>query len=360
MSDITLQSQQLAQNSEHFYDAQRYQSMRDAGSSIMQTGQMIQENRRAQTALDQHWVEIAQRGAAQQAEIDLGMKKLQFAQALDGSEMSRQNVRQATLQNNLLEQQVKESQKRLDLMDEGKQGQLDASLAEALSRSGNAGRFKYDPNAPADRRFTPRTDEEYKTWVSEQEQLHSRLPTSLNPDVEIKRAQNEWIANIRARHEMELQGVSDADLAEFDQTTLNPSKERYQNLMSKRGGPAAPSQNGTTAPKAKPPEKPKALPPEEQKTADSWASWVSWLPPETSKRVAGAVMANREELAKYVTLGKAEGRDIGKNPYDIAAEGMKALSRQGQSQDKYAMLGWLVSKGILNPQEAQQVWDSSK
>lgn len=306
MSDITLQSQSLAQNSEHFYDAQRYDSMRQAGSSIMQTGQMIQENRRAQTALDQHWVEIGQRGAAQQAEIDLAQKKLLAAQALDGTEMSRQSVRQATLHNDLLEHQVAESKKRLDLLDEDKQSRMDSALAEALSRSGNAGRFAFDPNAPAGKRFTPRTDQEYQTWVGQQEQLHSHLPSSsANPDVEIKRAQNEWIANIRARSAMEQAGAPDADLAEFDQTTLNPSQERYQSLAAaRRGGAPAPAQNGAPAPKAKPLDKTEV----EQITAR-----LGTTQPEGDRRD----IAERALLARSVVLNvmrQAAGQARGGSP----------------------------------------------
>jgi hypothetical protein len=235
MSDIQLRTDEHVARTRAGYDAQRYGSMQQSGQALEHIGAMQQ----AQQQIDQKWVEIGQRGAAQQAEIQIAQKKLLAAQALDQTELSRQTVRQATLQNEAMDLQLKMQRKQFDALDEDKQARMDAELAKTLNASGNEGRYKFDPTAPAGHRFTPRSDTEFKAWTQEQQEARSHTAGG-NYDVEAKRAQNEWLALARERQQMANNGASEEELAQ-----LEPLIEEARNhYLSFRPGAGGASKNG--------------------------------------------------------------------------------------------------------------------
>lgn len=94
--DVMMRSQELASRSNQFYDAQRYESMRQTGDAVQQLGQFSAELGMQQT-------EQAMRIASFEQEWQANQIKLQGMQALDQTALSREAVRGAKLQNDAMQ-----------------------------------------------------------------------------------------------------------------------------------------------------------------------------------------------------------------------------------------------------------------
>jgi len=174
MNDITLRSQALGKQGQQFYDAQRYESMRGTGQSLQQLGHQIPEVLQAQQMIDQRSVALAHEHATQQAELQLGYEKLRASQALDGSELSFQAVRQARLANDAQEFALQEQRRRSENANRNELAEMNASLARALGASGQV-KYGFDPTkAGTHEAFYERSDDEIKKLAdTEQQMRHS-------------------------------------------------------------------------------------------------------------------------------------------------------------------------------------------
>lgn len=94
--DVQMRSQQMVNQSQQFYDAQRYESMQQMGQSLMQGPGIVQDMMLRQQ-------DAKMRLALQQQEFQGNALKLQAMMAIDQADVSREQARAAKLQNDAME-----------------------------------------------------------------------------------------------------------------------------------------------------------------------------------------------------------------------------------------------------------------
>jgi hypothetical protein len=122
--DVQMRSQQMVNQSQQFYDAQRYQSMQQMGQSLMQAPGMIQDIMIRQQ-------DAKMRLAQQQQEFQGNALKLQAMMAIDQADVSREQARSAKLQNDAMEQDMMLRRRQLDLQEQSSQREGAAAMLRA-------------------------------------------------------------------------------------------------------------------------------------------------------------------------------------------------------------------------------------
>lgn len=152
--DNIMRSQQFAAQERQFYDAQRYQSDRQAGQSLMQgAGMAIDAYQQAQ-AMEMQKVQVESDLRLQEAvmEDQFHKNKLNTMLMMDQVDMSRIGVKQAQLQYDMGKRQYEEFEKNQQDTLEYRRGQLNASMLPYLQRQGET--------IGADGKRRPMTDQE--------------------------------------------------------------------------------------------------------------------------------------------------------------------------------------------------------
>lgn len=97
--DVQMRSQQMVNQSQQFYDSQRYASMDQMGRSLMQGPGIVQEIMHRQQ-------DAKMRLSLQEQEFQQNNIKLQAMMAIDQADLSRENLRSLKLQNDAMQQDI--------------------------------------------------------------------------------------------------------------------------------------------------------------------------------------------------------------------------------------------------------------
>jgi hypothetical protein len=225
--DNQLRSQEYGQRSAMFYDQQKYRAMEGTGQAAQQTFGQIPELLAMQRELQMREMESAQRHTVQQTELQIAQQKLQHAQVLDIVELSRQQTRNATLQNDMMELQVKEGRRAAESAGRNELREMNIALARANAQAGDY-LFEFDPRkADTSEAFRKRTDDEMKAAVERERESRSRIG---NNGVSEFNAQRNYYAQL-------LRDIGDPGSENFDADLARSVRKKLVDLdPSLKGG----------------------------------------------------------------------------------------------------------------------------
>jgi hypothetical protein len=372
-------AQGQVQQGQQFYDAQRYRSMDQTGATVERAGQQANQDiwRGRQMDLQQQQLQAQMQSVQQELAIrqtDANMRlqeheitqqinatKLQMMQAIDATDLGRAQVRAATAAADMQELQAKKARKEFDESDAMNQREWQVREFKARFPDGPRSVFEagyvVDPGTALGYRL-PKDDAELKAFGGRIDQSRERAASGGSGTTAFNSERN-YLSSVISAAER----AGDLDL-------------RDQALARQRGqdpGLAAGQQgDAPAAPPAKPaaevsgPERALA----QRLSAPGVASMIDGIadgigvsavrmPPQQAERAAAALFSNRAEVVAAVRASGGEGgRRAGQSDDEIMSEIANALASTQQSGMKFDALAFLVRKGVVTPDQAQQMWGS--
>lgn len=154
-----LRSQQFAEQARQFQDARRDQANAGMAQGIAGLGQSIVQISRYERELAMQQADAAMRHALISQEMQANQIKLQQMAQIDAIDMSAQQKRAATLQNDLLEQELLERKRRYESDPENLQARLFYETAGRLRRASDLLAIGYRPDLES-RKWVKLTEED--------------------------------------------------------------------------------------------------------------------------------------------------------------------------------------------------------
>lgn len=327
--DVTMRSQQMANQSQQFYDSQRYQSMAQTGQAIAQAPAMLQEIQIRQQDADM-------RLALQQQEFQGNAMKLQAMQAIDQADMSREQVRSAKLQNDAIEFDMRSKQQQLGMQQEQMYEARTANLVRAFGGGSGLARMglKWNPQSGGIEKMSATEWADATKSASLSEKREERLQL-----------------------QREFSMYNESGDEEGKQSVL-------ERLREMEGRPAVPRQ----------PQQP-SITPEQQRTNDDQVRQLTamlmplgqggspYSPPtigvDRFEAIAKFMVARKDELhqkASSVQKGDRKNMMVGKDADETVRMYLSEL-RNPNSPWRAGLLTSLVRGGVITPEEAQKLMD---
>lgn len=337
--DVTMRSQQQVNQSQQFYDSQRYQMMGQMGQTIGQAPAMLQEIAVRQQDADM-------RLALQQQEFQSNAMKLQAMTAIDQADLMREQVRGAKLQNDAMEFDMRQRQEQMGMQKEQMHSVRVERMVQALGggRGMLAAGVKFDPQTQS---FGVMTDEEKKAAAKDvgATEFNSRRNYLLQL---YKMALDQGNDEEAARVYEEYRALGGVQPAAPRQPKATPAQQ--QQIAAQQAqvadivdvlGPLSRPQSTMVSPGGNPVGRPAG----------------GFLERGRVESIVSFVVANQDELHRQAMQTARAGRKnmkVGETPAETAKLYLLELLNSG-SQWQKLMIDDLLRNGVISPEEAQTI-----
>jgi hypothetical protein len=354
--DVMMRSQGMAQENTRFYDAQRYQSNQQMVDGLARTGQQLiqvnqfnQQMQLAERELAMQEADAGMRLAMGQQELAMNQQKLAMMQAIDQTDLSRESVRAAKLQNDMATLQLKQQEEAVKNM--GRSTKLEEAkvVMQGMANSPelwSQGRV-FDPDS-----LSIKEDKEGAKEALENYSKSRRSGTSATTEFNADRNY------IQQMYKMAADAYDDEGMAYW--------RKRAEGMDPQ--GATAPQ-----PPRPKAVEQPAPATPEVQEIAallsapassgdivgqlsdgGGMGSFYQGLPAQAAGRAAGWLAQNKQRIHDRLVSAKTSGgrQWAGSSP-DETVRRIAASLRNPNDPQRMNLLMMLVSAGAITREEAE-------